>query len=607
MILLSMNNKFFLFKNKYIFFSAIFLFFLFIIFWNFKALFHSYFEADEWFHFTYYFPLTTKPDGWITALTSTFTNSGALSGGQHVVPIAALIFFLNTKFFGLYYPPYAFMSLFFHAVNSFLIFVLIYVYLQKNTKRFYFALMGSVFFALSPTPLHTITGAAPFYGQNILSVTFFILCLIAFKYAFIKKEIKFVYISIVFIFLSLFTKETSVFLFVLLPFIAFFEKRIFSWKLIGKIFTISIIFYIFLRFLVPQIFIWTNIYGSVDKSSQTKIVKTETIVSNDNSIYENLPLEIIFRSITYPLKMMTTVFFPRQTIADVVKFITPVMVPIPPGGDITPQLIFLYGSGNFFIIYLISILLLFFFFRQGNKLLKQKDNAEGQMLILGLIIIILSSLPLVAIIFAFPRWGYDFYFDSRFYYNPTVGAALLFPFLVFKLAQITAQLLRRVPVLPVAVCLFIIWLIYNFQILHLAKDQFINKYSSDRREVVEQLTKLLPKLLQKTVFYFETDNQSAYGPTLPFQTSIPQALTLVYFDKNRLPDSFFNTLVLKGKSEGYQFANDRGFGYYTSKKKLTEDLSLNKFSVDDIRAYYYYAKKVKLIDNTSEIKKELQQ
>lgn len=179
-----------------------------LIFFTFRDLFGSYFEADEWFHFTYYLPLTNQPGGFLTALASTFTNTGPLSGGQHIIPIASSIYFLNTKFFGLNYAPYALMSLTLHSINSFLIFLLLRVFLHKRkaTNKNIFALFGGVFFAFSPVHTHAIAGAAPFYGQNVLSVTFFILSILIFKLAFIRKQKRLIYLSILFLFLALFFK-----------------------------------------------------------------------------------------------------------------------------------------------------------------------------------------------------------------------------------------------------------------------------------------------------------------------------------------------------------------------------------------------------------------
>ena len=132
-----------LLKNKYIFHGSIFFFFSIVVFFFYRDLFFSYFESDEWFHFTYYLPLTKEPLGLLTAIKSTFIDSGPLSGGQHVIPIASAIFFLNTYFFGLNFAPYAFMSLLVHTVNCCLVFWLVRVLLQhkkeliKNTYAFF--------------------------------------------------------------------------------------------------------------------------------------------------------------------------------------------------------------------------------------------------------------------------------------------------------------------------------------------------------------------------------------------------------------------------------------------------------------------------------------
>jgi len=606
-----------LFKSKKLLSFFVFLFFLTIVFIIFRSLFSSYFEADEWFHFTYYFPLTKKPDGLWTALISTFINSGALSGGQHVVPIASVIYFLNTKFFGLQYVPYAFMSLLFHAINSFFVFLLIKISLKKTKKNLFFAIIGGIFFALSPASIHTWTGAAPFYGQNLLSVTFFLLCLIYFKLAFINKTKKCIYFSVIFLFLSVFTKETSAFLFLLLPLLVFFEKKVFPFKFLIKTFVITLTMFAFIRFVLPQI---PSGFENVINAIVDKEIKTAYNATNipkpsvdagvvDLSIYKNLPAEVAFRSITFPVRMMGTLFLPRETTFSIVKLVAPIIVPIPPGGDASGQQGFIYGSGNYAVIYLVSIGLFIFCMIKIKNFIKNKQDEDARVLALGVAIVVLSALPLVAIIFSFPRWGYDFYFDSRFYYNPNVGAALIFPFLLFSVAKLISKLLRIKLIKWTAIALFSAWFIYNYYILSLTINYFINRYSSDRREVATQLTTLLPRLHEKTVFYFETDSKSAYGPVLPFQTSVPQALTLIYYDKSPLPDSFFNKTILDAKPEGYQYVDGRGFGYYISKKSLSEALLQKKFTVDDIYSFYYEAEKVKLHDTTfltrAEIKKYL--
>ncbi len=614
-----------------------------VILFLFRGLFNSYFEADEWFHFTYYFPLTKRPDGFLTAIISTIINSGPLSAGQHVVPVASAIYFLNTKFFGMNYAPYAFMSLSLHAVNSFLVFVFIKTLLHRKdiiTKNV-FALLGAVFFALSPQHSHTITGAAPFYGQNILSVTFFLLCIISFKLAYLRENKKFIYLSILFLFLSLFTKETAVFLFVLLPFMAIIEKKglpasrprtalvqgrqVFPLKFLGKLFILSLIIYATFRFLVPNIYygvgpLVDKLVGNYVSSSlpswqqqsreTPKVPDTGTIVSTDLSIHKNLLGEILFRSVTFPVKMTGTLFLPRQTVFSIVQFITPIVQPVPPGGDSADmsqaRLTFLYGPGNGFIIYIVGIGIIIFCAREYFSFVRGKKIEEARTLATGFAMIVLSSLPLVAIIFSFPRWGYDFYFDSRFYYNPNVGAAIIFPFLLLGFSEFISKSFQKKTVVPlIAFTLFTLWLINNIAVLNVSIRYFTQNFQPDRREVVEQLKKYLPSLPKITVFYIETDGLSAYGPSLPFQTGVAPALSVVYYDNNPLPNSFFNKPLFDGKKEGYLYSQGRGFGYYISKKTLAEALLASKFKVSDIRAFYYKAQDVKLIDTTGEVRAEM--
>lgn len=599
-------------RNKSNIFVFIFLALLVFIFCG--KLFQGYFEADEWGLFTLYLPLTKAPNGLLTSFLSTFIDNGAVSSGEHIIPIASTIFFLNTKLFGLTYAPYAFMSLLFHTINSFFVFCLMRMLLQKNSKSFYFALISSIFFALAPTPLHTITGAAPFYGENVLSVTFVLLCIIAFKFAYIKKAKKYLYLSIFFLFSALFSKETSGYLFLLLPFMILFEKRIFPLKFLGKLFIFCIIIYAFFRFLLPNIhslpeYFDTWVGSSIPSTYKTpqpiKPVDTGTIVSRDLSIHKNLPAEILFRTVTFPVRMVGTVFVPRPTVFSIVQALTPIVVPLPSESDHTSQLSFLYGSGNYVVIYIIGIGILIFCITQVVHFFKKNLRDEAYALALGTAIIIFSALPLVVVVLTFPRWGYDFYFDSRYYYHPTIGAALVFPFLLIGFSEIIARSLKLKSAAFVGLALFIVWFIYNIYIFLFIFNQFVNRYNLDRKEVLAQIKNQLPTLPDKTVLYIETDGQSAYGSVLPFNTSVPQAITVAYYDKNPLPNSFFSKILFDGKPEGYKYSDKKGFGYYIYKKTLADELLAKKFSVDDIYAFYYEAKKVKLNDRTISTRNEM--
>lgn len=588
-------NKFF--SNNLL----VFIFFLILILLAYHNVFNSYFESDEWFYLTYYLPLTKASSGLLTAIVTIFTKSGYISGDQHVVPVAALIYFLNVKFFGLNFAPYAFMSLLVHSINSFLVFRLIKT-LLSNTKKSYFeknifAFLGSLFFAISPVPMHSITGFAFFYGQNVLSVTFFLLCITYYEQAFIKGKKKFILLTAIFLSLAIFTQESASFLFFVLPIQTIFKKKTFSYKFLNAIFFCCLIAYLLIRFAIPS-------FNYLSQKIVDHYISLPEKSSQSHSIYANLPAEITFRSITFPLRMVGSIFIPRDTNASIAQFLAPIISPYPPGGDPTTQFAFLYYSGQTVIIYLLGLSIIIYCLNSIVKNVRQKQYAEANFVATGLAIIMFGALPLVALIFVFPLWGYDIYFDSRYYYNPEIGAAILFPFLVFGIAGYISKKLHTKKLVLVVFFILLAWLITNINVFGTSIKAYTRNYTIERKAVIAQLTNYLPKLKSKTVFYIEIDGKGPFV-SLPFFTSVPQALSVVYFYRNPLPDSFYSKALFSGNPQGYQYENGRGFGYYISKKELFEAIKVNKFTVNDVYGFYYYGKDSKLKNITTKIRKEI--
>lgn len=583
-----------------------------LVFVIYGKLFNSYFESDEWFYFTYYFPLTREPYGVLNSIVSTITNSNYISGSQHVVPVASLIYFLNTKFFGLNFVPYAFMSLFFHTINSFLVYLFVksLLYEKGSFMKNTYSILSSLFFAISPIPMHAITGFAAFYGQNVLSITFFILCLLFYKSAFVKKEKKLIYVSVVFLFLALFTKESTSFIFLLLPLMTLIEKRIFPFKFLSKIYLICLAVYLVFRFLIPGISVLPgkliDNYISHSSMYQTKESVAESMGSSINpGIHRSQLGEIIFRTFTFPIKMTGSIFLPQQTVFSIVQFIAPIISPIPPGGDTSIYSEFIYLSGQATIIYLGSIAIIVFCLISVLNFMRRRRYEETRAIVIGMAIITFGALPLVAIMFTFPNWGYGIYFDSRHYYNPAVGAAIIFPFLIFGIAKFISKILHIKRVLLITFALFLFWLTNNAYAFDKSIKLFTQNYTKDRKESINQLMGYLPKLKDKTVFYFETDGQAPFS-SLPFFTSVPQAITVAYYKSSPLPNTFFGKPLFSGNIQGYQFSKGKGFGYYISKKNLSDDLILEKFNPKDIYAFYYYGGSGKLKNITLNVRKEME-
>lgn len=597
------------FKNLFIFLTNsklfIFAFFLTVVFVEYRQLFQSYFEADEWFHFTRYIPLLSHSNSALLALAKSVTDTIALSEGQHVDPIAEEIFFLNLKFFGINFIPYAFISLLTHSVNSFLTFLLIRELFGNSHKLKHeiFAVVGGIFFALTAIPMHVVTWAA-FYGQNTLSVTFFILSILFFKKAFNGKKRKYLIFSSIFFLLDLLTKETAVVLVFVLPLVVLLEKKIFSRKTIAKIFLIPLVFFAIFRFAIPAIYFlvskWIDsaLHLTVQNPATSQIIQK----GGDLSL-------VIYRLITFPLSMASQVFISSATMFSIMKIITPFIYyqyPGEPESRSQYRQFFIYGPGNSLLFYLIAFGIIAIVISLVRHYFAKKNNLEAHALILGFSIVIISALPLVLNVLYLPWWGTE-YFDSRHYYMPSVGAAVVFPFILFSIVDFMSNSLRKITRIQINqfimfFLLFVLWLTINKNVFDFNLHTIIDLTGYPRKQIITQMKHYLPVLPEKAVIYSETDGKGAYGPLLPFQTSFPQILTIVYYP---FPDSFYNKFIFNAKPEGYFFSQGRGLGYYNSKKSLREAVLTNQFSVENIYGFYYDSQKIKLKNITDPVREEM--
>lgn len=572
------------FKHKNIKHLFVFLFLMALVFFSFRLLFNSYFEADEWYHLTHYLPLTKNTGGMFQALIKTITSSQELSEWQHVIPIGVVMFFLNTIFFGTNFTFYVFISLLLHTFNSFLIYLLVKEFFYKCNKSNYInflAIISGIFFALNPPPIHNITWAA-FYGQNSLSVTFFITTILAFMKAINRDNFIYLNLTALFLLCTLMTKETGVVLFLVLPFIYLIIRRYnFSKKRLLLTFSPIIVFYLFFRFFIPLIYMWVE--SQVD-------LNTTSVRGMDWNIFW-------FRFFTFPIRMLSQVFFSRASFQSLMTIISPIIYPqIGEEGEVRAinRLHFIYGPGNDLFVYILSIIIFVVALLMIIQYKKNKNKHELEIVLIGMFIIFTAALPLVLNCLHIKHWGIDF-FDSRHYYMPSVGASLIFPFILLFISNNIAKLYNllfsyRNRVIIVFLILFLVWFIHSYNI----SQKFINGVvgvGQPRKMIINKFKEDIPVLPQKIVFYSETNKDLARTgqsqPVLPFQTSFAQILTVVFYDKNPLPDSFFKTFIFEKTGTGYKEAEGRGFGYYRSKRDILNDIMEKKYSVNDVFAFYY--------------------
>jgi hypothetical protein len=570
-------------------------FFIFLVFFCFRNLFSSYFEADDWFQFTYFLPIIHSPDGFFTELIRVIHDTRELSAGQHLTPVATEIFFLDRYFAGLNYTYYVVLSLFFHSLNSFFVYYLLRELLVKRTfKNTLLGIIGGVFFALNAVSMQSVTWVAC-YGQNILSVTFFLLCLIFLLKALETKKKRFLFLSSFFLIIDLLTKEISFILVLIIPLLFFLKRNNVSWKLLLNFFGLPFLVYIPYR-LYPMLLHQTN--------------ATSPLLSQAGGI---IPL-LIYRAITYPLKMISEIFFSRLAIQDFISFITPFIYPqYGEEGEARTvnRLHFLYGPGNDLFVYLLSFLLIILFIFMIRGYIKNRMKYELQVMIVGISILVFSALPLLFIVFSIPTWGFDSFFESRHYYPAAIGAALIFPLLLVYLGQALSLCFSyikiRIPSVIFIFCLFLLWLLQNMSVFNLMLDSGA-KLAQPRIHILNSLKQSLPTLTDKTVFYSETNKTTGqFGEPqsiLPFDTNFAQILSVIYFD-DQLPPDFYQTTLFPETGEGYKQTGERGFGYFRSKKVLSEELLKNNFTSNDVVSFYYDPVTGKTENITKSVRTEL--
>jgi len=570
--------------------SGVFVFYLvLILLFYFKSLF-GYFQADEWYYFTQFLPLTKHWYGIFATIYKSLSESYSVSGGGHLAPVYNVLWFLHNQIFGLNFLPYITLSVIVHAINS----VLIFIFIEKLTKNRSFAFISSIFFSLSYVHYQAITWVMAYIPTEI-SVTFFLLTLI--KTADIinyKKFIPIREIRLLFIFfiLALLTKETSVILFVLIPLIFFLKKRQLFRGILIKYYLTLALFYLPYRFGLPQLFLWIDkLRGHLAPVSVTPID----------------PALIVFRIVTYPLRMLTEVFVPREWIQVWVENLTPLAYPTY-GAEKAVRginfLTFTESAGSDTVIYLLAFILLTIVIYTLRKSVKEKNISDA--LIFGLLVIILSVFPLILIATYAPAWGYITFFDPRHIYIASIGGAILFSIVLIKFSK---WIEKKVNVSGsiVGISLVLVWAIFNYKILQNKLNQQAET-AFQRKTVINKILNTVPINLSRKVILIES-NIGYYGfkPMPPFETNLGQILSVHYYQKRQLPEFFIkNDFLTKNGlvGQGYGEKEGKGFGYFIEEKELLKEIGLGRFKPSDIYAFSWDGTTDTIIDTTDKVRND---
>ena len=184
-----------------------------VVLYTYFPLTKTFYQQDEWLGFGSYL---ANGAGYIFSSTEGILSL-ILAQGRI---FSGFVFYLFVKFFPLSIVPFAIFTIVFHSLNVVLIFLLG----KKIFKRVLPAFLGSLFFALSSVSQSAVTWPAT--SINTLPSTTLILMSLFFYFNYLNlSEKKWLLPSFLLIYLSLFFKETGIFLFLLLPLSALIFKR----------------------------------------------------------------------------------------------------------------------------------------------------------------------------------------------------------------------------------------------------------------------------------------------------------------------------------------------------------------------------------------------
>ena len=525
-----------------------FLFLAILVVWLYFPIFNNFFQQDEWAGFANYYLVGGKQ----------YIINSLVPDPGHYVPLFKILFATLFKLFGFDYWKWSAVSILWHIINSFLVYLLAKKLFKKSWQAIFCGILFAVFAAGQQATSWVVADSATHVA------TFFVL--LSLVYFFEGKILK----SIIMIVVSLLFKEISIGMFAFFLIVLAYQNYIDKKKIFDKriLYFVAIgVLYIIFRYLT-FLGIFSNVSAPIITESQGF-------------------REILTNMATFPVKTISQTIIPQYALLEISKYIAE---KLPDGIAGLPATTFF---DNFYLRYVLGVLVTGIFaivLLVLTLATKFKKNKYTAIAFFSLSFVVINS----AIYALSPgRSSFIPIIDSRNLYLPSVG-------IVFFIISIVS-ILKDWKMITLILGLFIGSNIMATKI-ELGKISEIGKY---RHNILNQISEDNLKLTDKQVFYTESDT-SYYGlpdetKILPFQSGFGQTL-LVWFEKSeRFPNDFFRDHYLWPiDSQGYKEVDNRGFGYFRDFNLLKSKITEYNLSESSVIAYSWDSKTNKLT-NISDI------
>jgi len=533
----------------------VFLFGSFVIYWG---AWNGFFQQDEWLGLGNYFGLRDM------ALWEQLLNlyRPMFSFGlKHFLPVIPLANLVRYHFFGLDYKYYVFMSLLLHTGGAYLVFLLTRNISKNNRSGF----LAGLFFLLNASGSEAVTWVAASTPTQ-LALLFSLLSLFFFIRWIDSHRSWDVVGSIATFLLAIFSKETSIFLFIAIPtFFLSSKKRDNSLK--RNRFWLFFFLFLIIGYTLLRLFLsgtdWLlekktflpALISLVPKSLSQILIPQEISLWGGREIYE------IIRQI--PIRYTVFPFRIESVMAGLLLFLN-------------------WGSFIFVLYWCL-------------KFLKKSSGLLAKNIWLFIFCFFASLLPLL---FIDKSELWSVVLPERGLYIPLALASVVFGLFFAKVAV-------NKRVLTILILLWTVNLVGIRTNLKLIVDS-----GRQRAEILKNIRNKFPKLQGKTVFFIES-NSSYYGlpeteKILPFQSGLGQTLLVWYHDTENFPAEFFkNQFLWQIGSQGYQEFDGRGFGYYRNESDFLEFVNSTHLRGEQIIAFFWESETKNLIDISEAVRENV--
>lgn len=545
-----------------------FLFFFLLTLLIYKDLYFSVYQQDEWHALGF-----IKSEGLRYLITQTSFIGLFLFESRIFARLVNMGLF---GYFGLNTFPLFLFSIFFHALNASLVFILF----KKILKKEFIAFIASLFFLINDTSKQAIIWYGTATG-TLPSTTTILLAIISYIAFIEKKKLYFYFLSIICIFISIAFKETAIFLFIFLPFLDFLLKRYQKEKsrslkpalllLLGGVLyiTLKIINIFFLRF---------DYSGYVSSS-------------NGNAFYR-----LLWTAISYPVETLSQLLIPDAIFYPFSQKFTFAIFPY------FEQVGYATQVSEKVVVELLSVLatLLIFTPLIFFVLMKRKNKLQFW-IFSGLYL--LSFLPFIVI------KKTSGYLESRYYYTIAIPFALFVGIFIDALVAIVkkkldSNLYKLSVIIPISI--FVLFLFWHVKYIH--KQLAFQKEKADvQKPILAFIATNMPSG-KKQIYYIESDRDFVVeGNPLPFQQGIGYMLLVLRAEKGDKSALLYlnNNFFWELGNQGYKEKNGTGFGYYSDFGRLALDLKKYKINPQTVTAFSYNSETKKMTNVSLEIQRRL--